>query len=496
VNTRSEHVEKAIPEGSRSTEAMMNSHSRSDETLNDALRSGLSGGLSGGLSSGLSNASAQMQSREQQRRRLALIFLVALLDILAFSVLLPVLSYYATTFGATPTQIGLMSGTYALCQMLAAPVMARLSDRYGRKKMLLLDISGSIIGLLLLGFASSLWMLFASRVISGLVAANIPIAQAYIADTTDAAERSRSIGLLGVAFGLGFTVGPALGGILSKSGTQASYAHAALLSVGFAALNWLLVAFLLKDVRQQERKAEAVSSAASSVTVSFALPQLRRVLTGRRVAVLMGFWVLFSCAMAMFQQNIVLFNQFHLKLSSRETSMVLAYIGIMVAFAQGVLLRWLTLRYSDDVLMRVAAPVMVVALVAWAWTPSLAWLYVILTPLCLAGSTLIAVTNSALSKACDAADTGGVLGVAGFVDNASRALGGLLGGVLIDRIGTMAPGLAAAALALALGVFAVTILPATVTAAAVPRSSVETAGAAGTIAEGTAAESSIGGGSD
>ena len=179
-----------------------------------------------------------------KKPRLGLIFLIVLIDIIGFSLLLPVLPYFASTLGATPTQIGFLTGLYALCQFLGAPVLARLSDTFGRKPMFLVDIAGNVLGFVILGFASSLWMLFFARIIAGLVAANVPIAQAYIADVTTAEKRSEAIGLIGAAFGIGFTIGPAIGGIMTRSG---DYALPAFVSAGLGIINFLVVTIFLPE---------------------------------------------------------------------------------------------------------------------------------------------------------------------------------------------------------------------------------------------------------
>jgi DHA1 family tetracycline resistance protein-like MFS transporter len=388
---------------------------------------------------------------------IGVVFVVVLLDILAFSTLLPVLSYYATTFGATPFQIGLLGGLYACCQLIGAPLMARLSDRFGRKPMFLVDVSGSIIGFLLLGFANALWMIVASRVIAGLVAANIPIAQAAISDLTDHNERSRGLGVLGAAFGIGFTIGPAIGGFLSRSGAREDYAVAAFVSLGFAALNWLVIAFLLKESRSADQNINAANAPSARRAATFVellhIDALKAVLADKRMAAMLLYWLLFSLAFATFQQNIALFNQFHLHLTARQTSYVFVFVGVSVAVSQGLLLRPLTRRFSDVQLLLVSTPVMACALALWAWSPNLAVLLIALAPLCCAGSILIAVANSILTKSVNASNTGGITGLAGLIDNGTRVVGAASGGWLMQNVGTFAPGMLAALLVAALVVY-------------------------------------------
>ncbi len=141
------------------------------------------------------------------KSRLLILFGIVFADLMGFGLILPLLPYYAATFGATPTVTGLLVASYAAAQLVGAPVLGRLSDRYGRRPVLLVSLSGTFVSLLTLGLATSLWMLFAARIIDGLTGGNITIAQAYITDVTDRKNRAKGLGIIGAAFGLGFIIG-------------------------------------------------------------------------------------------------------------------------------------------------------------------------------------------------------------------------------------------------------------------------------------------------
>jgi len=380
--------------------------------------------------------------------RLGIIFGVVLLDIISFSLLLPVLPYYATTLGATPTEVGLLTGLYALCQFFGAPLIGRLSDTVGRKPMFLVDIGGNFIGFLVLASASSLWMLFLARFIAGCVAANIPVAQAYISDVTTIEQRSSALGLIGAAFGIGFTIGPALGGILSKNG----YVLPALVSAALCAINFAVIAFFLPESKKIANSKAPIAD--KKITDDqeeipqqpiFDFTLIRRLFANVQIAPLLVFWTGFSFAFAMFQQNIALFNKYHLNLSARETGYIFAWIGVLVSLMQGIFLRILTRHYSDETLLKIAAPTMVLSLATWAFTPTLLALLIVLVPLSFAASTLITVVNSLLTKAAAHEEVGGTMGIAGAIDNSTRFITAFAGGILIQRAGTFAPGALAAA---------------------------------------------------
>ena len=150
-----------------------------------------------------------------------LILLYVFVDVLGFSLILPLLPYYATSFGASSTVVGLLLAANAVTQFVGAPLLGRLSDRYGRRPLLLVSLMGTVAAFLMLGLAKSLWMLFLSRIVDGLLGGNISLAQAYITDITSDRDRARGLGFIGAAFGFGFIFGPAIGGTLAANGNYA-----------------------------------------------------------------------------------------------------------------------------------------------------------------------------------------------------------------------------------------------------------------------------------
>src|ERR687886_2036909 len=153
-----------------------------------------------------------------RRSPLLVIFITVFIDLIGFGIVIPVLPFYVegTKFNASPRVVGLLFASYSVMQLVFTPVLGRLSDRYGRRPVLFLSLLGTSLGFFILGFATTLWMLFLGRIIDGITGGNISTAQAYIADITPPEERARGMGLIGAAFGLGFIFGPAIGGVLSK----------------------------------------------------------------------------------------------------------------------------------------------------------------------------------------------------------------------------------------------------------------------------------------
>ncbi|GAB4488199.1 MAG: tetracycline resistance MFS efflux pump [Anaerolineales bacterium] len=377
-------------------------------------------------------------------KQLFSVFLIVFIDLLGFSLILPLLPYYAETFGASDFVTGLLVASYAAMQLIGAPLLGRLSDRYGRRPILLVSIFGTFLGFLLLGFANALWMLFASRILDGFTGGNLSVAQAYIADVTDEKNRSKGLGLVGAAFGLGFIIGPVTGGFLSQWG----YALPAFVAAAMAFLNLALVALWLPESLTPEKRA-AMPQKQPPVTLDALLQALRRPFTGS----LLITRFFFGLAFAIFQTIFSLYALKKFQLDARDTGLVLTYVGVLSVFVQGFLIGRLTQRFREDVLIAVAVVVMALSLLGWAVVPSVAWLLVILTPTAMAGGILNTVLASTLTKAVQAQEVGGILGLAASIESLTRVIAPTLGGALLGGLGTWAPGLFSGLLLAVLSVY-------------------------------------------
>src|SRR6476469_1848370 len=180
-----------------------------------------------------------------KRAPLVVIFTTVFIDLLGFGIVIPVLPFYAegTRFNATPRTVGLLFASYSIMQLIFSPVLGRLPNKYGRRPVLLLSIIGTGIGFLILGFATTLWMLFLGRILDGISGGNISTAQAYIADVTPPEKRSAAMGIIGAAFGLGFVFGPAIGGLLGHYSMQLPFFVAA----GMALVNAIAILLFLPE---------------------------------------------------------------------------------------------------------------------------------------------------------------------------------------------------------------------------------------------------------
>jgi MFS family permease len=182
-----------------------------------------------------------LSSRVRVRSPLLPIFLIVLVDVLGFTIVIPLLALYALQFGATPLVATTIVSVYAACSLVSTPIIGSLSDRYGRKPLLIVSQAGTCAGFLMIGFATSLWMIFVGRILDGLTAGNLSTAQAYISDHTKPEDRAKAFGVIGIAFGIGFLFGPLLGGKLGEYDVTIAGADANLAFVVSACMSALSI---------------------------------------------------------------------------------------------------------------------------------------------------------------------------------------------------------------------------------------------------------------
>ena len=365
-------------------------------------------------------------------RYLFSIILVVFIDLLGFSLIIPLLPYYAQTFQASDTTIGLLLASYAAAQLIGAPLLGRASDRVGRRPILLISIFGTFLGFLLFGFAGSLAMLFASRILQGLTGGNLSVAQAYITDVTDAKSRNRGLGMIGAAFGLGFIIGPAVGGLLSSI----SYSVPAFVAAALAFVNLLLIAFWLPESLTAEKRARQIERK-PAFSLQALLQALKHPLTGP----LLITRFLYSLAFVILQSIFSLFALKRFNMSVVGTGFVLTYVGVISVITQAWLVGKLSQKLKDSILIQSGLMLLAVGLLVWAFAPNVALLVFSVTPIALGGGLLNTILPSALTKTVEPQEVGGILGLSTSVESSTRVIAPLLGGFLLENVAYWAPGL-------------------------------------------------------
>jgi multidrug resistance protein len=348
------------------------------------------------------------------RRGLAVLFAVVIVDLIGFGTVMPVLPFWARELGADATTLGLLLSSYAAAQLVFAPLWGRLSDRVGRRPVLLLTVAGTALALLGLGLASSLLPLFAARILAGAFAANVSVASAYIADVTPPAERTRWMGMLGASFGIGFVLGPALGGLLAPYGNAVPMLFAA----GLAALNLVLAWLWLAEPERHGARDASLGRLAALRD-----PVVRRIVTTN---------LAFSLAVTQLETLFAFFMLDRFGWNAREVAFVLVGMALVMGGIQGGGMRALSERFSERGLVIAGSALLALG---FAGVPIPATVALLLLPLLLAAvGRAIAqpALQSLVSLAADPARRGEVMGAFQSSASLARVVGPALGGLLYD----------------------------------------------------------------
>jgi multidrug resistance protein len=367
---------------------------------------------------------------------LAIIFVTVFIDLVGFGIIIPMLPFYAEAYGASALQIGLLATSFSLMQFLFAPVWGRLSDRFGRRPIILTGLLGSAVSYFAFGLADSLAMLFVARIVAGIAGANIPTAQAFIADSTTAENRAKGMGLIGAAFGLGFTLGPAIGGFLSQWGYHMPAFFAAALSMANFVAGWFL---LPESLARDKRGARQRAGRVAAFQTALARPALPLVL-------LMSFIVMM--AFSAFESMFALFAGARFGYGATTIGYLFAWVGIVLALVQGVLVGRVVPRVGEHRLVPAAILLMALALAGHALAPNVPTLMAAMGLLAVGMGFNSPATLSMVSRLADPSDQGATLGVSQSLASLARIVGPVWGGLVFDWFGIAVPMLAASGLML------------------------------------------------
>lgn len=361
-----------------------------------------------------------------KRSPLLVIFITIFIDLVGFGIVIPLLPFYVegSRIHGTPRHVGLLFASYSVMQFIFAPILGRLSDKHGRRPVLLISIIGTGISFLILGFASTLWMLFVGRILDGITGGNISTAQAYIADSTTKENRAKGMGLIGAAFGLGFIFGPAIGGILSHWGIGVPFFFAA----GLAFANAILLYFTLPETVTTDHPARVSAAGGRNwhdVMKSLKQPKLGFVLL---------IYFLFIVAFSIMTTTFSLFTKFRFGYTAERTGYLFAYVGIIGAFIQGGLIGRLAKQFGEVTLVMVGASLFAVSLFLIPLTGPHTGLLALLAvggAFAIGNSLATPSLTTLASKSANESQQGVVLGVTQSVASLARALGPTIQAVLI-----------------------------------------------------------------
>ena len=355
----------------------------------------------------------------RQRSPLFVLFLTVFIDLVGFGIIIPILPLYAENFHATPMAIGWLTGIYSGMQIIFTPILGKLSDRFGRRPVLLVSIAGTAVGFALMGMAHSLTLLFIARILAGITGGNISIPQAYIADVTAPEKRSRAMGMIGAAFGLGFTFGPLIGGMMSRISYSAPFFFAA----GLAVANAVLVYLILPESLSREHRAKPHEEA--SITEVF------RHGRGVMFALVVATYFFLIAGFAIMTTLFALFTEKRFGYDAHANGYLFGFIGIIAVIVQGGLIGRLIKIFGEVALTRTGMILTTLSLALLPLSNNLTILLLVCAGLA-AGSGFASPPLSGLaSQMIDRTWQGRALGVMQSAGSTGRLVGPLIGGWLL-----------------------------------------------------------------
>ncbi|WP_415062333.1 MFS transporter [Bdellovibrio sp.] len=370
------------------------------------------------------------------KSQLAIIFFTVFLYLVGFGVVIPVIPILSRNFGATALETGLLLSVYSLMQFLFSPFWGRLSDRLGRRPILLFCLFGEGLSYILFAWARSLEWLFIARLLAGFFGASLSTASAYISDITPKHERSKGMALIGAAFGLGFVVGPALGGALAVWGHKINPAPH--FDTSFSAY-WVSALCFANFLFGIKFLTESLGEKSESAEKKKRFSVMWHYLNQKTVGPLMTVFLLSSLAMSSMEATLILFMGEKYQWDVKQVSFGFAYIGVIIVFTQGFLVRRLLPKWGERKVLRLGLILLALGLTGIAIAGNIPAMAVTMTLLSLGNGLTNPSTLGSISLLTDAKEQGVAMGVTQSMASLGRILGPALGGALYGSVAITAP---------------------------------------------------------
>lgn len=353
---------------------------------------------------------------------------------MGFGLVLPAFLFYAENLGASPVIATIIVGSYSIGQAIATPIWGRMSDRYGRKPMLLLSTFGVGLSYLLMGLGGNLWVLALARLMTGLLGGNVSVAMAYVTDVTPVEKRAQSMGLVGGSISLGFIIGPALGGLLAGADADsATLLWPGLAAAGLCFMTVVATLFVKESLPGEKRTnidAEQTVRGFAAVRTVFNRPILAQM-------VIIGGMVYF--AMAQFETIMPLWSEARFAWGPREIGLCFTYLGLVVMIAQGYLVGKLAPLFGEGKIVMSGVGAYAFGLLWMTQVPTWQWMLLGITFTAAGGAMAITSMNSFVSRQAGEHERGLILGVFNSGAWTGRSLGPAVAGLLFQGIGVQAP---------------------------------------------------------
>jgi len=360
-----------------------------------------------------------------------ILFLIVVIDLIGFGIIIPLLPFYAEYYQASPAEVGLVMAIYSLTQFIAAPFWGRLSDRVGRKPVLVVSLAGAAFSYVWLGFAETLWVLFAARAVGGFMAGNISTAFAYVADVTTRENRAKGMGLIGAAFGLGFIIGPALGGLMAGSDpVNADFRSPAFAAAGLSMLALILTMLILKESLSVEVRQRLKDQPAATRRQQF-LQAIRK----PAITQLLIISFLATFAFAGLEATFAMWSRRQFGWGPEQNGYLFAVIGILGALIQGGLIGRLVKRFGERGLIIQGAAALSVGIFLIPFSHTLPVLVLAMAIAAYGFSVINPALSSSISLQVGEHEQGGMMGVSRSATTLARVAGPAIAGFLFSFLG-------------------------------------------------------------
>ncbi len=366
------------------------------------------------------------------KKYLPIIFVTSLIDMIGFGIIIPILPYFAERYGADGFIVGLLTSVYLIVQFIFTPVWGVLSDRIGRRPVILICIFATGFSYILFGLADSLALMFVARIVGGAFAGKFTTIQAYIADVTTRENRSKGMGLFGAAFGLGFILGPVIGGILGQYGFQAPLFFAA----GLALLNGAAAWFILPESLSDEAKFKAKESREEN---RLSAENILQILKTPLIGVTINLSAIYNFAFSMLYATFALFMERRFQFHTRETGYIFGFLGVVSAAIQGGLIGRISKWVGEEKMIIWGILVNSAGLLLLAASDRIAGLLISVTIMAIGGGIITPALSGLVSKKTSEAQQGRNLGLMQSFSNLARMFGLILGGYVFEALGIASP---------------------------------------------------------
>lgn len=357
-------------------------------------------------------------------KRLYVIFLIIFTEVLGFTLVLPLIPFLGLSLGLTPVEIGMITSVFSFCQLFASPVTGKLSDRFGRKPLFIISQLSTLMGFLLLGFATTALLLFLARLVDGLLGSNMTVSQAYISDITEPRFRTRVYGYSSGVFGAGLIFGPVLGGVLSSI----SYSVPMFFAAGTTLISIILVIMLPETITE---KPDALSLGINDI---FPVKEVKRFITTPHVRDNLVMFVVYNVGFFIFIANFSLFAQTQFRVGAEQVSFYMAWIGIVRVIIQTFFIARVQQVLGEERLLITGIVAMLIAMLGLAFTAEYWFVFVPLFFLSFGTGVSRPILMSTLTNSVTRTETATILGVNNSLSSVAQIIIPIAGGFIIQHL--------------------------------------------------------------